>query len=243
MRDAEIVVRGFDRPEIASPSRAATTTTARPARCWTGSSRTHPGPGIVYAVTQRETEELALALAERGVRSGAYHGGMPDRLREDTQEAFMDRGEIDVMVATIAFGMGVDKADVRFVVHHAVQRVGRRLLAGGRAGGPRPGARRGDPLLPPAGSRDAALPGLGPRRSRRHGPGGARAARVGRRGGRPARDRDEPAALQDARRDRAAPSRGGAHRASSPTTGWSRRRPASASWTTRRWRRRSTTPP
>ena len=54
------------------------------------------------------------------MRSGAYHGGMPDRLREETQEAFMDAGEIDVMVATIAFGMGVDKPDVRFVAHHAV---------------------------------------------------------------------------------------------------------------------------
>jgi len=78
-----------------------------------------PGPGRC-ATTQRETEELALALAERGVRSGAYHGGMPDRLREETQDAFMDEGEIDVMVATIAFGMGVDKPDVRFVAHHAV---------------------------------------------------------------------------------------------------------------------------
>ena len=54
------------------------------------------------------------------MRAGAYHGGMPARLRDEAQEAFMDAGEIDVMVATIAFGMGVDKPDVRFVVHHAV---------------------------------------------------------------------------------------------------------------------------
>ena len=58
-----------------SSSSATTRPSARRARCWTGSSRTLPGPGIVYATTQRETEELALALAERGVRSGAYHGG------------------------------------------------------------------------------------------------------------------------------------------------------------------------
>ncbi len=79
-----------------------------------------PGPGIVYATTQRETEELALALGERGVRSGAVPRRACRRpLREESQEAFMDDGEIDVMVATIAFGMGVDKPDVRFVAHHA----------------------------------------------------------------------------------------------------------------------------
>jgi ATP-dependent DNA helicase RecQ len=120
MRDAEIVVRGFDRPEIhlAVERHHEDERKTRALLDWVVAHA--PGPGIVYATTQRETEELALALAERGVRSGAYHGGMPDRLREETQEAFMDDGEIDVMVATIAFGMGVDKPDVRFVAHHAV---------------------------------------------------------------------------------------------------------------------------
>ncbi len=120
MRDAEIVVRGFDRPEIhlAVARHYEDDRKTRAVLDWVVAHA--PGPGIVYTVTQRETEELALALAERGIRAGAYHGGMAARLREDTQEAFMDRGEIDVMVATIAFGMGVDKADVRFVVHHAV---------------------------------------------------------------------------------------------------------------------------
>ena len=120
MRDAELVVRGFDRPEIrlVVERHHEAERKTRALLDWVVAHL--PGPGIVYATTQRETEELALALAERGVRSGAYHGGMPDRLREETQEAFMDEGEIDVMVATIAFGMGVDKPDVRFVAHHAV---------------------------------------------------------------------------------------------------------------------------
>ena len=120
MRDAELVVRGFDRPEIrlVVERHHEAERKTRALLDWVVAHL--PGPGIVYATTQRETEELALALAERGVRSGAYHGGMPDRLREETQEAFMDAGEIDVMVATIAFGMGVDKPDVRFVAHHAV---------------------------------------------------------------------------------------------------------------------------
>jgi ATP-dependent DNA helicase RecQ len=120
MRDAELVVRGFDRPEIrlVVERHHDAERKTRALLDWVVAHL--PGPGIVYATTQRETEELALALAERGVRSGAYHGGMPDRLREETQDAFMDEGEIDVMVATIAFGMGVDKPDVRFVAHHAV---------------------------------------------------------------------------------------------------------------------------
>ena len=135
MRDAELVVRGFDRPEIrlVVERHHEAERKTRALLDWVVAHL--PGPGIVYATTQRETEELALALAERGVRSGAYHGGMPDRLREETQEAFMDEGEIDVMVATIAFGMGVDKPDVRFVAHHAVsESVDTYWQAVGRAG-------------------------------------------------------------------------------------------------------------
>ena len=75
----------------------------------------------MYAATQRGAEELAAALADRGLRAAAYHGGMRPRRREQTQEAFMgDDGDVDVMVATIAFGMGVDKPDVRFVFHHDI---------------------------------------------------------------------------------------------------------------------------
>jgi ATP-dependent DNA helicase RecQ len=115
-----VLVRGFDRPQIHLDVQ----------RHHDGERKTRalldwvvehgPGPGIVYAVTQRDTEELAAALVDRGIRAGAYHGGLPHREREEVQERFMEDGEIDVMVATIAFGMGVDKPDVRFVVHHGV---------------------------------------------------------------------------------------------------------------------------
>ena len=120
MRDAEVIVKGFDRPNI-----------------WLGVRRFHDGerktaalidavaetesPGIVYVATQRGAEELATALGERGVRAAPYHGGLSARRREAAQGAFMDDdGEVDVMVATIAFGMGVDKPDVRFVFHHDI---------------------------------------------------------------------------------------------------------------------------
>jgi ATP-dependent DNA helicase RecQ len=120
MQDAVVIVRGFDRPEIrlSVQRHHEAERKTRALLDWVVAHA--PGPGIVYATTQRDTEELAAALVERGIRAAAYHGGMPDRQREATQEAFMDDGEVDVMVATIAFGMGVDKPDVRFVAHHSV---------------------------------------------------------------------------------------------------------------------------
>jgi ATP-dependent DNA helicase RecQ len=75
-----------------------------------------PKPGIVYAATRKHTEEVAEALSTENVRAVAYHAGMPADDRERAQDAFMG-GEVDVIVATTAFGMGVDKPDVRFVYH------------------------------------------------------------------------------------------------------------------------------
>lgn len=75
--------------------------------------RTRP-PGIVYANSRVKTEQLAAALKSRGVNAEAYHAGMSDR--GEIQDRFM-RNETDVMVATVAFGMGVDKPDIHFVFH------------------------------------------------------------------------------------------------------------------------------
>lgn len=66
--------------------------------------------------TRKRTEELAELLSGQGPRSEAYHGGLPRRRREEVQQGFMD-GEIRIVVATTAFGMGIDKPDVRFVLH------------------------------------------------------------------------------------------------------------------------------
>ena len=73
-------------------------------------------PGIVYVATRKGTEELAAALAERGVHGAAYHAGLPSSRRGESQAAFMD-DRLAVIVATTAFGMGVDKPNVRFVFH------------------------------------------------------------------------------------------------------------------------------
>ncbi|HET6613354.1 MAG TPA: ATP-dependent DNA helicase RecQ [Kofleriaceae bacterium] len=76
------------------------------------------GCGIIYAATVRTVDALADFLAESGVPCGRYHGRMRARDREDIQTAFMERGEPRIMVATNAFGLGVDKQDIRFVIHY-----------------------------------------------------------------------------------------------------------------------------
>ncbi len=73
--------------------------------------------GIVYCQTRASTEDLANRLQGDGIRASAYHGGMDSKLRQQAQNAFV-RDNIQIIVATIAFGMGIDKPDVRFVVHY-----------------------------------------------------------------------------------------------------------------------------
>ncbi|HYO63438.1 MAG TPA: ATP-dependent DNA helicase RecQ [Pyrinomonadaceae bacterium] len=75
------------------------------------------GSGIVYCATVKTVEALAEFLEGSGHRVGKYHGKLPSRERRETQESFM-RGEVDAMLATNAFGMGIDKPDIRFVVHY-----------------------------------------------------------------------------------------------------------------------------
>jgi len=76
-------------------------------------------PAIVYCGTRKQTEEVARGLADRGIEACAYHAGLRSDLRARAQEQFM-QGEVDVICATNAFGMGVDKADVRSVWHWAI---------------------------------------------------------------------------------------------------------------------------
>jgi ATP-dependent DNA helicase RecQ len=110
---AETIVLGFDRPNIRL--------SVEMKRDWKGQMMEflarHEGEcGIVYCLSRRKTEEVAAYLKERGLRALAYHAGMDRTVRDANQNAFMtDPGT--VVVATIAFGMGIDKSDVRFVLH------------------------------------------------------------------------------------------------------------------------------
>jgi ATP-dependent DNA helicase RecQ len=72
--------------------------------------------GIVYCTSRREVDALAAWLTETGVKARPYHAGLADDERARNQDAFLDE-DVDVMVATVAFGMGIDRSDVRFVVH------------------------------------------------------------------------------------------------------------------------------
>ena len=76
-----------------------------------------PGPTIVYVILQRHAEELAQTLLDAGFSAAAYHAGMSSEKRTAAQEDFME-GRVPVICATIAFGMGIDKADIRYVYHY-----------------------------------------------------------------------------------------------------------------------------
>lgn len=73
-------------------------------------------PALVYAATRKHVEAATAALRQAGIRAGMYHAGLPAHERTQVQDAFMG-GEVPVVVATNAFGMGVDKADIRTIVH------------------------------------------------------------------------------------------------------------------------------
>src|SRR5689334_11407089 len=120
MREPEVIVRGFDRPNIHLSVKRFHDGDAKTRALIEEVAEAAP-PGIVYVATQKGSERLAEQLRDAGVRAAAYHGGMSAKRRDAAQEAFMaDDGEVDVMVATIAFGMGIDKPNVRFVFHHDI---------------------------------------------------------------------------------------------------------------------------
>ncbi len=73
--------------------------------------------GIIYCATRRQVDELALSLQQAGQAALPYHAGLPDEKRRENQERFI-RDDIRIIVATIAFGMGIDKPDIRFVIHY-----------------------------------------------------------------------------------------------------------------------------
>jgi len=107
-------VSSFDRPNI----RYLVAEKRKPMRQlleflndWKGES------GIIYCMSRKRVEEVAVHLQRQGIRAAAYHAGMPGRRRDQVQDDFL-HDRVRVIVATIAFGMGVDKPNVRYVVHH-----------------------------------------------------------------------------------------------------------------------------
>ncbi len=122
LRDPLVVRSGFDRPNLSfdivrldgKGSKAR-----KFALLEIGLKDPANRPAIVYCGTRRDTDEVAQALRESGISAGAYHAGLAPDERASTQHRFM-QGDCEVVVATNAFGMGVDKADVRSVWHWAI---------------------------------------------------------------------------------------------------------------------------
>jgi superfamily II DNA helicase RecQ len=122
MREPLQVRSGFDRPNLSFdvvPLEGTGSKARRQALLEAGLADPENRPAIVYCGTRRDTDEVATALREAGLKALAYHAGMEAEERSSTQNRFMG-GEVDVIVATNAFGMGVDKADVRSVWHMTI---------------------------------------------------------------------------------------------------------------------------
>jgi ATP-dependent DNA helicase RecQ len=115
LRDPLVVVRGFDRPNIRLAVQRHHDE-ERKLHALREHVAAAPPPGILYVATRKAAEQLAAELCEDGLRAAAYHGGMRGPERDAAHERFMN-DELDVVVATTAFGMGVDKPGVRWVVH------------------------------------------------------------------------------------------------------------------------------
>jgi len=122
MRDPVQVRSGFDRPNLSFDVvrlEGKGSKLRRIALLERGLTEAENRPAIVYCGTRRDSDDVADALRIVGLRAVAYHAGMEPEERTFTQQRFMD-GEAEVVVATNAFGMGVDKADVRSVWHMAI---------------------------------------------------------------------------------------------------------------------------
>jgi ATP-dependent DNA helicase RecQ len=118
MRDPRVVVTSFNRPNLTYRVLSAKEKKHKLPLILDVIRNSQP-PGIVYATTRKESEEVATSLRRSGVNAAAYHAGMGAAERADVQERFMT-DELSVVVATVAFGMGVDKPNVRFVIHSSV---------------------------------------------------------------------------------------------------------------------------
>ena len=131
LAESEMLVGSFDRPNLVYRVRRA----ANRFRQICDIVRVHPNEaGIVYCISRKEVDRTAAALRELGIRAAAYHAGLSDEDRRQHQEDFIAE-RVDVVVATVAFGMGIDKSNVRFVVHAGMPKsLEHYLQESGRAG-------------------------------------------------------------------------------------------------------------
>lgn len=118
LRDPARVVTGFHRPNLSFEVRhcASRSTKVSELRSLIGQATVDGGNAIIYAATRKNVEWLASALNQAGIRTGYYHAGLNDDERDAVQDHFFN-SKLKVLVATNAFGMGIDKSNVRLVAH------------------------------------------------------------------------------------------------------------------------------
>ena len=118
LRDPEVVLTGFDRPNLRWHVVRTKNDVEKDGTLAQLLAR-HEGVAIVYAATRKTVDRVANVLSRAGIRAEAYHAGLDDARRREVQDAFMAE-QVRAIVATNAFGMGIDKRNVRLVVHHAM---------------------------------------------------------------------------------------------------------------------------
>jgi ATP-dependent DNA helicase RecQ len=113
LRDPLLLVGSFDRPNLVY---RVLPRAVLKAQILGVLARHRDQAGIIYCLSRRDVDDLATSLGAAGHRARAYHAGLPDEERHRNQDAFLNE-EVDIIVATVAFGMGIDRSDVRFVIH------------------------------------------------------------------------------------------------------------------------------
>ncbi len=115
LKDPDVFIRGFDRPNLHLEVRRHRENGDKTAAILDHVAE-RKGAGLLYVATRKEADEYAALLGERGLRAASYHSGLQRSVREEVHHRFL-AGDLDVVAATTAFGLGIDKPDVRYVVH------------------------------------------------------------------------------------------------------------------------------